>query len=56
MRCTGWIEPPAADSKLTSGRFERAASSSDMMTGTAATSTALTLTAISGLMLARRRT
>src|SRR6266849_3118335 len=38
-RWTGWIEPPAADEKPTSGRFDRAASSAVMITGTAATRT-----------------
>ena len=54
-RCTGWIEPAAADAKLISGRFERAASSVVMMIGTAAMSEPLTATAAKGLMLARTR-
>src|SRR5262249_1451890 len=54
-RCTGWIEPAAAEAKLISGRFERAANSMVMMIGTAAMSEPLTATAASGLMLARRR-
>ena len=54
-RCTGWIEPPAAESKLTSGRFDRAASSVVIRTGTAATRIPATAPAASGLTLARMR-
>ena len=51
----GWIEPAAAEAKLISGRFERAASSVVMITGMAATSAALAPAAASGSRLARRR-
>ena len=54
-RCTGWIEPAAADAKLISGRFERAASSVVITIGTAAMIEALTAAAKTGLMLARTR-